>query len=84
LRAARTGEDAGGVAKALLGRPPADPLGRTARLIGDLGCRPLDFGDLARAGQLEALAAVGIRLVVRGLDLHSVMPPDQPGPPPGA
>lgn len=55
----------------------------TRALITDVGCHPLDIGGLDRAGQLEAVAAFGIRLMVEGTGFGAVMPPIQPGPPPG-
>jgi 8-hydroxy-5-deazaflavin:NADPH oxidoreductase len=55
----------------------------TSGLVTDLGCRPLYLGGLERAGQLEAVAALGIRLLVEGVGFDAVMPSAQPGPPPG-
>jgi predicted dinucleotide-binding enzyme len=55
---------------------------RVSRLITDIGCDPLPFGGLDRAGQLEVLAATGIRLLVAGIGLESVLPFPQPGPAP--
>jgi predicted dinucleotide-binding enzyme len=55
----------------------------TSGLVADIGCRPLCLGGLDRAGQLEAVAALGIRLLVQGLGFDAVMPSRQSGPPPG-
>lgn len=57
---------------------------RVRRLITGIGCDPLPFGGLDRAGQLEALAGTGIRLLVAGIGLQSVLPFPQPGPVPRA
>ncbi|UUU25249.1 NADPH-dependent F420 reductase [Streptomyces sp. DSM 40750] len=66
------------------GRPLAVPLcGDDAgalsvvrRLVRDLGCEPLDAGGLARAGLLEATAALLIGLWVgEGADAQAIAPP---------
>jgi 8-hydroxy-5-deazaflavin:NADPH oxidoreductase len=63
---------------------PSDRAALVAQtLISDLGCRPLHLGGTAWAGTLEAVAALGIRLLVTGIGLESVLPATQPGPPPG-
>ena len=42
------------------------------QLITDLGCEPLDAGDLRQARHLEAMAIVIIRLLYGGYDPYSV------------
>jgi hypothetical protein len=37
-----------------------------------------------RAGEIEAVAVFGIRLIVAGMSFDSMMPTAQPGPLPGA
>jgi predicted dinucleotide-binding enzyme len=49
-------------------------------LVRDLGWGSLDLGGLDRAGQLEAVAALGIRLLTRRIGLESILPLDQPAP----
>lgn len=52
----------------------------TARtLITDLGCEPLDAGDLRQARHLEAMAIVVIRLLFSGYDPYSVFAFVSPG-----
>lgn len=43
-----------------------------AKLIADLGCRPVDIGPLHRARHLEAMAAIVIGLLLGGYDPHTV------------
>lgn len=68
------------------GRPLAVPVAgddvgkETARrLIADLGCDPLDAGDLRQARNLEAMAIVTIRLLFGGYDPYSVFAFTSPG-----
>jgi predicted dinucleotide-binding enzyme len=68
------------------GRPLAVPFAgddegkRVAgRLIADLGCEPLDAGDLRQARHLEAMAIVIIRLLFGGYDPYSVFAFVSPG-----
>lgn len=49
------------------------------RLIADLGCYPLDAGDLRQARHLEAMAIVIIRLLFGGYDPYSVFAFVSPG-----
>ena len=42
------------------------------QLIADLGCSPLDTGDITQARHLEAAAIIVIRLLSGGHDAHSV------------
>jgi len=73
------------------GRPLAVPLAgddaakETVRvLVKDLGCDPLDAGDLRQARNLEAMAIVIVRLLFGGYDPHSVfafLSPGQTGQP---
>jgi predicted dinucleotide-binding enzyme len=42
------------------------------QLITDLGCEPLDAGDLRQARHLEAMAIVVMRLPFGGYDPYSV------------
>jgi predicted dinucleotide-binding enzyme len=51
----------------------------TRRLITDLGCDPLDAGDLRQARHLEAMAIVIIRLLFSGYDPYSVFAFTSPG-----
>lgn len=51
----------------------------TRRLITDLGCDPLDAGDLRQARHLEAMAIVIIRLLFGGYDPYSVFAFTSPG-----
>jgi 8-hydroxy-5-deazaflavin:NADPH oxidoreductase len=72
------------------GRPLAVPFagddeGRQAarQLITDLGCEPLDAGDLRQARYLEAMGIVIVRLLFGGYDPQSVfafVSPGRPGP----
>lgn len=66
------------------GRPLAVPvcgddepaLQTVRRLVRDLGCEPVDAGGLARAGLLEATAALLIGLWVgEGVDAQAIVPP---------
>jgi len=53
-----------------------DALDVVRRLVRDLGCEPLDAGELARAGLLEATAALLIGLWVgEGADAQAIAPP---------
>ncbi|MGH3293809.1 MAG: NADPH-dependent F420 reductase [Trebonia sp.] len=68
------------------GRPLAVPFAgdvegkETARLlIKDLGCDPLDAGDLRQARHLEAMAVVIVRLLFGGYDPYSVFAFISPG-----
>jgi len=68
------------------GRPLAVPFAgddkgkETARLlIADLGCDPLDAGDLRQARHLEAMAIVIIRLLFGGYDPCSAFAFVSPG-----
>ncbi len=68
------------------GRPLAVPFAgddkgkETARLlIADLGCDPLDAGDLRQARHLEAMAIVIIRLLFGGYDPYSAFAFVSPG-----
>ncbi|HEX8005495.1 MAG TPA: hypothetical protein VF482_03610 [Trebonia sp.] len=68
------------------GRPLAIPFagddegkGAVSRLISDLGCDPLDAGDLRQARRLEAMAIVIIRLLFSGYDPYSVFTFASPG-----
>lgn len=68
------------------GRPLAVPFAgdeegkETARLlIKDLGCDPLDAGDLRQARYLEAMAVVIVRLLFSGYDPYSVFAFVSPG-----
>jgi predicted dinucleotide-binding enzyme len=61
------------------GRPLAVPFAgdeagkdTARRLIKDLGCDPLDAGDLRQARHLEAMAIVIVRLLFGGYDPYSV------------
>jgi predicted dinucleotide-binding enzyme len=58
-----------------------DDEGRDAarQLISDLGCEPLDAGDLRQARHLEAMAVVIIRLLFGGYDPRSVFAFVSPG-----
>jgi predicted dinucleotide-binding enzyme len=74
----------------LAGRPLAVPFagdddGKEAArlLIADLGCDPLDAGDLRQARHLEAMAIVVIRLLFGGHDPRSVFAFHSPGRLPG-
>ena len=49
------------------------------RLIADLGCEPLDAGDLPQGRHLEAMAIVIIRLLFGGYDPYSVFAFVSPG-----
>ncbi len=49
------------------------------RLIKDLGCDPLDAGDLRQARHLEAMAVVVVRLLFSGYDPYSVFAFVSPG-----
>ncbi|HEU5416438.1 MAG TPA: NAD(P)-binding domain-containing protein [Streptosporangiaceae bacterium] len=53
--------------------------GTARRLISDLGCDPLDAGDLRQARHLEAMAIVVIRLLFGGHDPYSVFAFTSPG-----
>jgi predicted dinucleotide-binding enzyme len=66
--------------RAVDGRPFAVPFagdeeGKAAarRLIADLGCAPLDAGDITQARHLEAAAVIVIRLLLGGHGPHSVL-----------
>lgn len=68
------------------GRPLAVPFagddqGKEAarQLITDLGCEPLDAGDLRHARYLEAMGVVIVRLLFGGHDLQSVFAFVSPG-----
>jgi 8-hydroxy-5-deazaflavin:NADPH oxidoreductase len=68
------------------GRPLAVPFagddegkGAVSRLVSDLGCNPLDAGDLRQARHLEAMAIVIIRLLFSGYDPYSVFTFASPG-----
>jgi 8-hydroxy-5-deazaflavin:NADPH oxidoreductase len=50
-----------------------------SRLIKDLGCEPLDAGNLTQARHLEAMAVVVIRLLFGGYDPYSVFAFASPG-----
>lgn len=53
-----------------------DALDVVRRLVRDLGCEPLNAGELARAGLLEATAALLIGLWVgEGADAQAIAPP---------
>ena len=61
------------------GRPLAVPIcgseqaQQTIRpLITDLGCVPIDVGDLSQARHLEAMAIVMIRILLSGVGSHTV------------
>jgi predicted dinucleotide-binding enzyme len=53
--------------------------GTASQLIKDLGCDPLDAGDLRQARHLEAMAVVVIRLLFGGYDPYSVFAFVSPG-----
>jgi 8-hydroxy-5-deazaflavin:NADPH oxidoreductase len=58
-----------------------------SRLIADVGCEPLDAGDLRQARHLEAMAIVIIRLLFGGYDPYSVfafVSPGRTGQPPAS
>ena len=48
-------------------------------MIADLGCEPLDTGDLTQARHLEAMGAVIVRLLFGGYDPCSVFAFVSPG-----
>ena len=56
----------------------ADAKAKVATLIAEIGCEPLDFGALRYAQLLEPLAAIVIKMLFSGRDVHTVMNLIQP------
>ena len=55
-----------------------DAKNAVAELISDLGCDPVDLGDLKYSRLLEAAASMVIKLLFSGRDLHTVFNLIQP------
>ena len=51
---------------------------RVAELIGDVGCEPVDVGELRYSRPLEACAALVIKFIFAGRDARTVLNLIQP------
>lgn len=56
----------------------ADAKRKVATLIEEIGCDPIDIGDLKYARSLEGAAAIVIKLLLSGRDPHTVLNLIQP------